>query len=343
MLQRRPIQISAPAWNAFLDRYYRGRILSITALEPPPWRHPWWTELQWSTIAESWTITVEPGFCLSSTGADPQVTTREDLASTETLERLEIVRPGNKPVDAYLSEAPRVPVPVIKWRPIGTDATGLTGEATESVPTRFAERGVMGPLVLDTSGDGGIVTRVSGLASDRRQARLLRAADLVLTHDRSRAVVESTLDGSQLDIDFSLASAGQARPGPWIQLERKYEPGAPGDLVDRIVGGVADGGRDMLHLATLYLLSAPGQEPGSEPDATWEPSVVHYVRWNQQYRTTMSDLVVEPTRVSIAVPQLGLGTLGAQAQPVVDEINRRTADLEAALRQVENFGTFSLA
>lgn len=343
MLRRRPIVINTTDWNDFLDRYYRGRIASITALEPPPWRHPWWTELQWSTIAESWTITVEPGYCVSSTGADPQVTTREDLASPETLERLEIVRPGKKSVDATLSESPRVPVPVIKWRPIGTDATGLAGEATESVPTRFAARGVMPPVLLDTRGDGGIVTRVSGLESDRRQARLLRAADLVLVHDRSRAVVESTLDGSQLDIDFSLASAGQARPGPWIQLERKYEPGEPGDLVDRIVGSVADGGRDMLHLATLYLLSAPGQEPGSEPDATWEPSVVHYVRWNQQYRTTISDLVVEPTRVSIAVPQLGLGALGARAQPIVDEINRRTADLEAALRQMESFGTFTLA
>jgi hypothetical protein len=343
MRRRTSIQISTAMWNGVVERYYRNRILSITVLEPPPWRHPWWTELQWSSVAESWTIRVEPGFCLSSEGVDPQVTIPGILAAAETLERLEIERPSGDPVDAYLSESPRVPVPVIKWRPIGTDAVGLSSEATESVPERFAARGVMGPVVLDTGGSGGLVTRLSGLASDRRQARLLRAADLVLTHDRSRAVVESTLVGSQLDIDFSLASAGSARRGPWIQIERKYEPASPGDIVDRIVGAVADGGRDTLHLATLYLLSGPGQEPGSEPDATWEPSVVHHRRWNQQYRATNSDLVVEPTRVSIAVPQLGLGALGARAQPVLDEINRRTAELEAALRRVENFGTFSLA
>lgn len=343
MRRQYALQISASWWDGVVAAYYRNRIASITALEPAPWRHPWWTDLQWSTPEERWTITVMPGYCLSSTGADPQVTVPDRLASEDTLDRLEIVRTTGKPVDAYLSESPRVPVPVIKWRPIGTDATALSGQESESVPERFATRGVMGPVVLDTGGAGGLVTRLSGLESDRRRARLLRAADVVLTHDRSRAVIESTLAGSQLDIDFSLASAGQARPGPWIEVERKHEPAAPGDFVDRIIGAAADGGRDKLHLATLYLLSPPGQTPGSEPDATWEPSVVHHRKWDLQYRTTYSDLVIEPTRVSIAVPQLGLGALGARAQPIVDEINRNAADLEADLRRVENFGEFSLA
>jgi len=341
---RRPHRtyISAQAWDAFVAQYFRNRVLSITVIEADPWRHPWWTDLSWSAEAEQWTARVTPGFCISGTGSDPQVSVPENLAGEETRERLEITDPTSDLVDAYLSELPSIALPSSRWRAIGTDAAAVSGSPIESVPPQFSRRGVMGPAVLDTGGEGGAVLRVEGLLEDRREARLLRACDLVLTHDRVRSVIAPSLVPGLLDVEF--AQANQiSRPGPWVEIQRKYEPASERGIVDLLIGSAADTGRDELHLATLYLLSQPGAEPGSDPDATWEPSVEYHVKWNQQYRATYEDTIVEPTRLTIAVPQLGLGALGIRAQPILDEINQRTAELEAALRRVENVGRFSLA
>lgn len=342
---RRPRQnVIPPAeWNDFVRDYFRNRVLQVTVIDAGMWRHPWWTDLRWSIEAEMWTARITPGYCLSGTGADPQVSVPATLAAQETLDRLEIEDPTSEPVDAYLSELPAVPVRVSQWRPIGTDAVVVSGSIGEPVPARFAERGVMGPTTLDTGGDGGTVQRIDGLIEERNQARLLRACDLVLTHDRVRSVIAPSLSPGVLDVEFTQVNA-ISRSGPWVEIQRKFEP--PGEraaLADRVTGAAADTGRDELHLATLYLLSPEGQEPGSDPDATWEPSVVHHREWNLQYRATYEDTIVEPTRLSIAVPQLGLGALGMRAQPILDEINRRTAELEALLRRTENVGTFSLA
>lgn len=342
MRRRRQSLIDAEGWNAFVERYFRNRVLSITVIDAPPWRHPWWTDLRWSIEAGQWTATVKPGYCLSGTGADPQVSLPARLAPADTLDRLGLDDPTSEPVDAYLSERPAIPIDVSKWRAIGTDAIVASGSAAEAVPRRFAERGVMGAGVLDTGGEGGAVLRVGGLASDRASARLLRACDLVLTHDRVRSVIVPSLSPGVLDVDFSQVAAIR-RPGPWVEIQRKHEPPGSGGIVDLVLGASADLGRDSIRLATLYLLSPPGQESGSEPDQTWEPSVTHHREWNLQYRAVYDDTIVEPTRVSLAVPQLGLGALGIRAQPVVDEINRRTAELEAALRRVENAGAFTLA
>lgn len=334
--------ISAEAWEAFVARYFRNRVLSVTVIEADPWRHPWWTDLSWSVETEQWVARVNPGFCISGSGADPLVSVPENLASEETRERLGITDATSVPVDAYLSELPAIPLPSTRWRAIGTDATTVSGSPAESVPERFARRGVMGPAVLDTTGQNGAVLRVDGLLEDRREARLLRACDLVLTHDRVRSVITPSLLPGILDVEF--AQVNQiSRPGPWLEIQRQYEPVAGRAIADVVLGSAADTGRDEHLIATLYLLSPPGAESGSDPDSTWEPSVEYRRRWNLEYRATYEDTIVEPTRLTIAVPQLGLGALGIQAQPILDEINARTAELEAALGRVENFGTFSIA
>jgi hypothetical protein len=343
MRRPRTSLISVDGWNAFVDAYFRGRVVSITSIEPIPWRHPWWSDIRWDSIGERWTAEITPGFCLSASGNDPLVSVPGVLAAVGTMERLGIERPTSATVDAYLSELPRVPISVTQWRPIGTDAVEVTGSIGESVPQQFLDRGVVGPVVLDTSGQNGAVTRLSGFVQDRNAARLLRACDLVLTHDRPRTVIGPSLGDGVLDVDFSLLSNGVRRAGPWVEIVRKYEPAEPGGIADQIFGAAGDTGRDVRHLATIYLLSQPGQEPGSEPDETWAPTVVYHTEWNQQYRVRFQEVTVESTRITIAVPQLGGGALGARAQPIVDEINQRTAELEAALARVENFGIFSLA
>jgi hypothetical protein len=335
------VWIDEEGWNAFVADYFRSRIRSVQVLDPTDWRHPWQTDLTWDYEGERWTAKITPGFCLSGTGADPQVIVPGTLATEETLMRLEIERATERTVEAYLSEEPRVALPTIKWRSIGTDAVVVSGSAGEPVPQRYIDRGVVSPIELDTTGENGAVIRLSGLAEDRREARLLRACDLVLTHDRVRSVVSPSLAPGVLDVQFSQVNE-ISRKGPWVEVQQKFV--RPGEgILDLVLGAAADSGRDELHLATFYLLSPAGAESGSAPDETWEPSVIYHQRWNLQYRATYEDTIVEPTRISIAVPQLGFGALGARAQPIVDEINARTAELEAALRRVENIGRFSLA
>ena len=335
------IWIDDEGWNAFVANYFRNRIRSVQVLDDPAWRHPWRTDLIWDVEGERWTAKVWPGFCLSGTGADPRVLVPGTLATKETLERLEIEKATESSVEAYLSEEPRMALPVIKWRAIGTDAVVVSGSAGEPVPQQFIDRGVVSPIELDTTGENGAVIRLSGLAEDRREARLLRACDLVLTHDRVRSVITPSLAPGVLDVQFSQGKQ-ISRKGPWVEAQTKFEPPGQG-ILDLVLGAAADSGRDELHLATLYLLSPAGAEQGSDPDETWEPSVVYHQRWNLQYRATYEDTIVEPTLISIPVPTLGLGALGARAQPIVDEINAKTAELEEALRRVENIGRFSLA
>lgn len=343
MRKPQKVTIDADAFEDFVDEYFRKRIRSIEVLDAPDWRHPWRTDLTWDYEGERWTAKVWPGFCLSGSGADPQVIVPGTLVGLETRERLgiDLRKPEEESIEAYLSESPRIPLPPIKWRAIGTDAVVVSGSAGEPVPEKFQKRGVMSPTELDTQGENGAVVRVSGLVEDRRQARLLRACDLVLTHDRVRSVVQPTVVEGSVDVEFSQIGT-ISRKGPWVEVQRKFEPPGAG-IVDLVLGAAADTGRDELHLATLYLLSPEGEEPGAVPDETWEPSAIYRHRWNLQYRATYEDRIVEPTRISIAVPQLGGGALGIRAQPIIDEINRKTAELEAALRKVENVGVFSRA
>lgn len=341
MRKRRPNAISGRWWNAFVEEYFRGRVLSVRGEDAPPWRHPWWTDLRWSHEAEQWVARATPGYCVSAEGADPQVEIPARFASAETRERLGLSGDETTTCEARLSERPGIPLPTSRWRAIGTDAVETTGSPGEAVPARFAARGVMGATVLDSGGEGGLVTRLSGLATDRAEARLLRACDLVLTHDRQRATAAVDLSASAVDVVFS--SSAPARRGPWLEVRRKHEIEPPPGAMDMIVGGSADVGRDSLRLATLYLLSEPGAEPGAEPDATWEPSVVHRQKWNLQYRSRRQEMIVAPTRIAVPVPILGLGALGARAQPIVDEINRRAAEMEEALAARRSEGVFSLA
>jgi hypothetical protein len=343
MRKAQKVTIDADAFEDFVDEYFRKRVVSIEVLNTTDWRHPWQTDLTWDYEGERWTAAVWPGFCVSGTGIDPQVIVPGSLVGLETRTRLglELRRPTEDPIEAYLSESPRIALPPIKWRSIGTDAVVVSGSAGEPVPERFRRRGVMSPTELDTQGDNGAVVRVSGLVEDRRQARLLRACDLVLTHDRVRSVVQPTVVEGSVDVEFSQIGT-MSRKGPWVEVQRQFEPPGAG-IVDLVIGAAADTGRDSLHLATLYLLSPEGEEPGAVPDETWEPSAIYRHQWNLGYRATYEDRIVEPTRITIAVPQLGGGALGIRAQPIVDELNRRTAELEAALRKVENVGVFSRA
>lgn len=343
MRPKRPITLVSRAWwNGLVDFYFRHRILELNILEPEPWRHPWFTRVRWDGVSEQWRATISPGYCLSPTGEPvPRVSLAQRLAPAETLARLGLQAEGETRVECYLDEAPAIPLPAGIFRAIGTDARAVAGGEVESVPEFFADRGVVGPAVLDTSGESAVV-RVEGLVAARARASLLRACDLVLYHDRLATTVARSISADEVTFDLILRRLDQPR-GPRIEVVRDYQTEAARDAAAVLLGAQTDPGRDGLHLATVYLLSPAGAPEGSTPDATWQPYVRHRAFWNLQYVTRSGEDVVEPTRVAVPVPQLGLGQLGAAAAIFTEAINRNLAQLEAALRRVENSGIFYMA
>ena len=262
---RRPLPIwiySAAAWNRLVDLYFRNRLIGALILDPAPWRHPWFTTVRWSEEAEIWLATVKPGACPSAVSdGDPIVRVDQIVAPAETVARLELAANGReKNLRAYLSEGAPLALRPSIFRAIGTDATGTEAAQPESVPAFFAKRGVMGPRVLRNV-NGTAVLAESGLESDRRTARLLRACDVVLTQDRIATVAsvrESDISSGTAALEFAPSRAASYDVDPNLIALSKWQ--GPADLaaLDLALGTGTDRGRDEIHLATIYLLSSPG-------------------------------------------------------------------------------------
>jgi hypothetical protein len=198
---------------------------------------------------------------------------------------------------------------------------------------------VLSPVQVDTSG-GEIVTRIQGLARDRSEARLLRAIEVVLNHDRLVTVTNTATGAGEVIIDLSLQSSPGAVDDPYITLETKYGDTIPADFIPLVTGEATDSGRESIRLATIYFLSYPGAEEGSDPDVRWEAHVRHRVQWNLQFVTQQRVETIEPTRVELPVPGLVGGALGAIGGPLVAAINDNLETMENAFRSVENRGRF---
>ncbi len=342
----RKYEVSARGWNGFVDRFFRGRILQVLRAQRSEWRHPWSMTVRWSPLLERWTVAILPGVCVSATSdGDPVVRVSERGTSAETRARLGLApeTESEARVDAYLSESPEVEIAADLWRAIGTDAAAVSGDLSEAVPPFFTRRGVQGPAVLDTGGGTEVVIRLEGIVADRASARLLRAVDVVLSHERSATVVavdrdEATAD--EVSVNFSLDDSGREAE-PQVSVVRKWEPPVRPELLE-LIEGATDTVTDETRLATIYLLSRPGEAPGAEPDGTWQAFVRYTASgfWNLQYQTKFAVETVEPTRVAVPLPDLGQGELGRFGDRLTAGINQEIASLEAALATVQNEGRF---
>lgn len=346
-MRKKPIQriVRTSNWNRFVDFYFRHRIRQVISLAGEPWRHPWFTTVTWDAVEEVWTAAIKPGACPSaSSSGDPTLSIPHRMAPVEVLDRLGLAESESDDLlTAYLSEGAPLVLPVDQFRAVGTDAVA-TGESSEAVPEFFTRRGVVGPVVNETQSGSEVVIRVEGVAAERASARLLRACDLVIGHDRlvtrTEVIPSESLDG--VEVAFSRASGAVVTPDPYLYVERKYEPVPDLDLLSLLEGLQVDGGKDTHHLATVYLLSPPGLPAGSEPDGTWQGFVDHHVFWNLQYLSRFNTVTIEPTRVAVPFPTLGQGELGRIGGIFTGAINERIEELEAGLAQVENTGRFGM-
>jgi hypothetical protein len=342
MRRRRRITVyPTTRWNQIVEEYFRNRIADIDAAPDRAWRHPWYSVATWDAKREQFLVRTKAGACPSFTSdGDPTVSTLPALVTSETLERVGVPADSTAPIDAYLSEDPKLAVSTAQMRAIGTDAVAFEDVETEAIPPFFQERGVLAPVTLENQG-GRLVSRFSGLVEDRSQARLLRATDLVLTHRRLLTVpiLKETPEGNA-EITLTLQTPPGGVGDPYLDLRSKYEPEILPGGVEFAAGDLTDPGRDTIHLATVYFLSPRGAEAGTMPDGNWRAFTRHHVQWNLQYLAKESILEIDPTRLEVPLPALGLGTLGDIGGRLAQAGNDTLAQMEAALREVRNEGRF---
>lgn len=265
------------------------------------WRHPWFTTPQWLPKRKSWAAFVLAGFV---NGRAPVVTTtagalreargtfygqlvdgRTGAAEIEQLALLAIGGeddsglPDSTQIDVALYQNP--PVGLFEWRKIGWDGAG-------AVPQFFLDRGVhKAPPGIANQLEGGAISMNS--VTPPKGNRLLRACDIILHQPRTALT-------SHISIEYGIAT-GLSNVNQTLDL-REASPSDRLRLVTGTHNQIAQNGLnftagtsllasdyeektwDEILVSTVYLLSPPDLEPGSDPDATWQPFVAHSLFWN---------------------------------------------------------------
>ena len=324
-----------------LEIYFRGRIRGVLPGQLTPWHHHWETELEWDEERQIWTAHIEPGFCESSApDPRPHYRTQARHAPAVTRERLGLSVESDELVEVPLTEEPAIDLPAELWRPLGTEGVGTADQPAEAVPQVFRNLGVADPILLRETA-GGVEQVIGGDLAERGQARLLRAMDIVLSHERARTAPAFTLERSgsvSVEMDFlpPLEPVRHAR----IHRRSKYEPRPDFTPLGFLRGTAVDAGVDEIHLATVYLLSERGLPEGSPIDEKWVPFARHFEWWPLQYRERYQKERIEPTRLDFDGAGLGLGTLDDLADRMEDGLNERIAELEAQFNTAKAEGRF---
>lgn len=318
-------------WNRAFDELRRNRPLICGSKAGGSWRHPWKPSFEWEDNHAFWRVTIQPGFVNAKEVevAIPLYSAPESVQLRAKGDDSTLV--GADRVRARLSEEPGIPV--TSWRKIGPDsnATGLTLNETatggtvnyESVHPFFLAMGVGTPPNVIFSTATGPRTLAENI--DRSEDRLLRAAEVVLYQDRPSVTSEWSLapgDGSIAEFDVVYAGVVTVRSDPYIAILPSYSPPVAQDPIERLRGNWQDLGRDELHIATLYMVSPPGADHGSDPDADWSPFYQGHVFWNLNHAHNMLPVTEEPTPLKFNVPLAGgIGQL--MIDTIVGDLNDR--------------------
>jgi hypothetical protein len=336
----RIIPIPHSDWNAVVEEFRRNRPLICGSRTGGGWQHPWYPNLEWDDLLQTWRVTIKPGFV---NGREIEVSVRELEAPPVTVARAESdssIRIGAN-ILARLSEEPAISVR--RWRSIGPDAepigavtnpTSLSARITfESVHPFFLSLGVGVAPQRTISMTGGIneVQR-----HDSADDRLLRAAEVVLRVPRPATTAQwifgDPASGSVAEFNVNYAGSVATDRAPQITVEPEFNPDPESDPVQRLLGNWQDSGRDELHIATIYLVSPPGADLGSAPDATWESYYQGHVFWNVNHGHKILPVLDQPSLRYVA-PALALSSASTILASLVSPLN----DLyDAALEFVRN-------
>lgn len=320
----------------------RHRIRGVHPGEITPWRHHWQATLQWDGERRIWTAQLEPGFCESDAG-DPRPHYRMQArhAPVETRQRLELGEDSEELVEVPLTESPAIDLPESIWRALGTEGVGMLDNPPEAVPNFFRRRGVADPILLRQGPTGGLEQMIPGDLEERAKARLLRAVDIFIRHERSRTVPRFTLEpGGVVSLEMDIEPPPQPVRHATIHRVDKWEPVADFDPMAALRDAAGDDGLDEALLCTVYLMSEPGLAPGSPLDERWIPFAKHFQFYSLQYRERNRYEGLDPFRLEFDGLGLGLGTLDDLAGRFLDDQNQQIADMEAVFATTKAEGRF---
>lgn len=204
------------------------------------------------------------------------------------------------------------------------------------MPAYFTSRGVLDGRRITTD-----LLEASGAAAlddttleNAAAARLLRACDVAVYHDRAATTVDWTL-GTGLEGTFAQFVVGSvvsptARSGAYLRVSREFIPITEPPLQERLAGDYQEPTYDALKVCTIYLLSPEGAALGSEPDGTWTPHVRYDLHWNLAYYVRG----VQPGQPSqnLEVDLAGLANVSG-AQLTINQLLAENNDAFAAASQ----------
>lgn len=312
-------------WNVAATEYRQNRPIICGPPLDGRWKYPWRPHsFEWDDNIAAWRIKIQPGFV---NAREVEIPMRLSEAPDPTVIRSRLdpsIIYGRNRVNARLSESPMIPLR--QWRRIGPDAnsTGITLNTAgtggtvdyESVHPFFLAMGVGTPPDVIFSTTTGIKELVEEV--DRSEDRLLRACEIVLVQERPSVASSWTLsggDGSIAEYDVSYVPR-IIRETPYLDILTKYSPQVAQDPIERLRGNWQDEGRDELHIATIFAVSPPGADHGSEPDVDWEIHYQSFVFWNLNHVHNILPVTSDPEPLKFNIPPLA----GGISQPIIDSI-----------------------
>lgn len=314
--------------NRFI-RYIRyWRPVEVRSDDAAGFRHPFEIVARYDLGDKQWEIQHSGDSMVDhrDVEAPPQ---KWDYVPRETRFRFGDKAPGGL-VTPWLSEEPWLPVD--EFRAVGTDAAAFA--KGEEIPEPIRALGVVDGDVLDTS-DNAITIQQGGSPTERAKRRLARVADVVLNVERERAALDT--DGKTIFVKLD----PPRRKLPWITIQpTRYEPVAEtGSISEQIAAGVGDTGLDRLLIARVYLVSPPGQAPGSTPDETWSAHVDQRLFWNPVHGTNRDLNTFEPLDLNLA-PAIAGGVAQGLLDTFLEDIEQNDAAASAFLSKAQVVGRF---
>ena len=329
------------AWNGLVDEFRRNRPLTAKSRNSALWQHPWKASASYDAENKRWTYQILPGF-VNGDSAEitldwediPQVS-KNRIGESEKSSRHEIP----------LTERPQIPITPNHFRRIGIDSSPFKVEGDqsqgrfsfESVPNFFRDKGVGEQPVIEYTESGRPVTQISGvLDGGEDEPRLLRAVEVILTKERPALTVDTSvssgIDGTGFTNYNVRYSTRNPRSTPYLSTRSSFIPRSSPMTAEMVLSGVfEDLPFDDLHVATIYLVSLPGQKPNSIPDETWTPYCQNHLYWNLQYEHTRLQVSEDSGPIGLG---LGSGLAGGVATL---NINLELSNLNDRLNIIEEF------
>ena len=301
--------------NARIRETKAGVILSGD-LPPADWDHPWKLHPRWiqhDDGSEGWAVAVTPGFL---NGADV-------LVNAET----------------PLTADPTPFIPVRQFR----NATGDDGEA---YPAYFKKLGARSAQGMDSWAaailDGSMAVEEPLFDEPQGGTRELVAADVVLHVDHAGIRTDTTFADpttGRLVIHSPVITSGPHRYPYHINAVPRFEEPKYPDALDRLMGSYDEPNYDVLHLATLWLLSPPDGANAAKPGPDWEPYPQHFVFWNLGYAGVNQFNFKQPEPLTIHTG-LAFGLLDTIGNTMLAPLNDAYALAFNALNQTSMRGYF---